>query len=74
MAGAPLLGVAGAAADGVSAGVAGAAGEADVASGLAELVPGTVVACVCGWLGPQPLSIRAAAAAAVVITNPCDIR
>ncbi|MGF9649853.1 hypothetical protein AAIH32_17960 [Pseudarthrobacter oxydans] len=51
-----------------------AEGAADVASGLAELVPGAVVACVCGPLGPHPLSISAAAAAAVVIANPCEIR
>jgi hypothetical protein len=42
--------------------------------GLAEVVPGCVVPCVCGWLGPQAVSIRAAAAAAVVITNPLEIR
>lgn len=51
-----------------------APGVADVASGLAELLPGSVVACSWGPLGPHPLSISAAAAAAVVMANPCEIR
>ncbi|WP_306736459.1 hypothetical protein [Arthrobacter sp. ZGTC412] len=57
-------------------GVPDAAGGADGASGLAELAPGAVavVPCDCAALGPHPLSISAAAAAAVVITNPCEIR
>ncbi len=51
-----------------------AAGDADVVSGLAELLPGSVVACAWGSLGPHPLSISAAAAAAVVMANPCEFR
>jgi hypothetical protein len=49
-------------------------GDADVAPGLAEPVPGGVVEDDCGWLGPHPLSSSAAAAAAVVMANPCEIR
>jgi hypothetical protein len=62
--------VAGAVADGVADWV----GDADVAPGLAEPVPGVVVDCDCGWLAPHPLSSSAAAAAAVVMANPCEIR
>jgi hypothetical protein len=51
-----------------------ALGDAEVVVGLAEVVPGSVVPWVCGWLGPQAVSISAAAATAVVITNPCEIR
>jgi hypothetical protein len=48
-------------------------GEADVVDGLAELAP-AVVPWLCGWPGPHAVSISAAAAAAVVITNACEIR
>jgi hypothetical protein len=69
--------VIGAVADGDSNDVPDGAGDADVAPGLAELaelVPGGVVVDDCGWLGPHPLSSSAAAAAAVVMANPCEIR
>jgi hypothetical protein len=66
--------VAGAVADGDSDDVPDGAGDADVAPGLAELVPGGVVVDDCGWLGPHPLSRSAAAAAAVVMASPCEIR
>jgi hypothetical protein len=49
-------------------------GDADVVDGLEELVAGCVVVWPCGWEGPHPVSISAAAATAVVITNPCEIR
>ncbi|VII99015.1 hypothetical protein [Arthrobacter sp. DR-2P] len=59
-------------------GGAGVVGAADVASGLAELVAGPVppdgVVCACDWPGLQALSINAAAAAAVDMTNPWKIR
>ncbi|WP_421093772.1 hypothetical protein [Pseudarthrobacter sp. CC4] len=48
-------------------------GAADVASGLAELPAGGVV-CACDWPGLQALSINAADAAAVEMTNPWKIR
>jgi len=51
-----------------------APGDAGVVDGLAELDPVVVVPCVCGWLGPQAVSISAAAATAVVKTNTRDIR
>ena len=52
---------------------AGADSDAD-GVGLAELVPASVVACGCGWLGPQAVSSSATAeAAVVVIKNPCEI-
>jgi hypothetical protein len=72
--------VAGAVADGDSdggadwVGAADCAGDADVSPGPAELLPGTGVDCACGWLGPHPLSSSAAAAAAVVMANPCELR
>ncbi len=65
---------AGAVADGESDVGPDGRGEADVAPGLAEPVPGGVVVDDCGWLGPHPLSSSAAAAAAVVMANPCEIR
>jgi len=49
-------------------------GDAGVVEGLAELVPGVVVLWACGPSQPHPLSISAAAAAAVVKTNIRDIR
>lgn len=49
-------------------------GDADVAPGLAEPVPGGVVVDDGSWLGPHPLSSSAAAAAAVVMANPCEFR
>jgi hypothetical protein len=63
----------------VADGVAGGVGSADVAPGLAGLLAGPVpvfgvVGCASGWLGPQALSISAAAAAAVDMTNPWKIR
>lgn len=61
-------------ADVVADGVCGAVGDAEVVAGLAPPVPGSVVPCVCGWLGPQAVSISAAAAIAVVKTNPCNPR
>lgn len=66
--------VAGAVAGGGSDDVPDGLGDADVALGLAEPVPGGVVVDDCGWLGPHPLSSSAAAAAAVVMANPCEIR
>jgi hypothetical protein len=60
--------------DGGSDGVPDGVGDADVAPGLAELVPGVGVVDDCGWLGPHPLSSSAAAAAAVVMASPCEIR
>jgi hypothetical protein len=48
-------------------------GDGDVVDGLAE-VPDWVVCWPCGWPGPHAVSISAAAATAVVITNPCEIR
>jgi hypothetical protein len=47
-------------------------GAAEDVAGLAEVVPGSVVPCVCGWLGPQAVSSSAAAAAAVEMAKPCD--
>jgi hypothetical protein len=63
----------------VADGVADGVGSADVAPGLAGLLAGPVpvfgmVGCASGWLGPQALSISAAAAAAVDMTNPWKIR
>jgi hypothetical protein len=49
-------------------------GDVGVVEGLAELVPGVVVLWACGPSQPHPLSISAAAAAAVVKTNIRDIR
>ena len=49
-------------------------GGADVALGLGVPVPGAVVVdWVCGWLGPQAVSSRAAAAAAVDMAIPWKI-
>lgn len=49
-------------------------GGADVALGLAAPVPGAVVVdWVCGWLGPQAVNVRAAAAAAVDMAIPWKI-
>jgi hypothetical protein len=73
-AGGPELALADAVAEGVSDGVPCAVGEAAAEPGLAELVAGGAVGCAWGWLGPHPPSISAAAAAAVVMTNPCEIR
>jgi pyruvoyl-dependent arginine decarboxylase (PvlArgDC) len=53
-------------------GVADDDGVVEDVLGLAEEVPGSVVSCVCGWLGPQAVSSSAVAAAAVVMANPCD--
>jgi hypothetical protein len=58
----------------VDDGVADGGGDADVVPGLADVLPGDVVDCDCGWPGPHPLSSSAAAAAAVVKTNPWEIR
>ncbi|WP_308192129.1 hypothetical protein [Arthrobacter sp. AK04] len=63
----------------VADGVADGAGAADVVPGLAGLLAEpvpvfAVVGCASGWLGPQALSISAAAAAAVDMTNPWKIR
>ncbi|MCU1518174.1 MAG: hypothetical protein JWQ75_2895 [Pseudarthrobacter sp.] len=49
-------------------------GAAEVVAGLAEELPAAVVCCVCGWLGPQPVSSSNAAAAAVEMTNPWEER
>lgn len=55
--------------------VLGADADADAEGlGLAAFVPGSVVPCGCGWLGPHAVSNSAAAEAAVVIKNPCEIR
>jgi hypothetical protein len=49
-------------------------GGADVALGPGVPVPGAVVvAWVCGWLGPQAVSSRAAAPAAVDMAIPWKI-
>jgi hypothetical protein len=61
----------------VGDGGADAVGAADDASGLAGLLAEPVpaaVGCDCGCAGPQALSISAAAAAAVDMTNPWKIR
>ena len=57
----------------VADGVGDCVGDADVSTGPAEVLPGDVVDDDCGWLGPHPLSSSAAAAAAVVMANPCEI-
>ncbi|GAC1371127.1 MAG: hypothetical protein NVSMB43_06850 [Pseudarthrobacter sp.] len=51
-----------------------ALGAADVGAGLADSVPGAELPCGCALLGPHAVSIRAAAATAVVIKNPCEMR
>jgi hypothetical protein len=60
-------------------GVADGVGAADEVPGLAGLLAEPVpvfaaVGCASGWPGPQALSISAAAAAAVDMTNPWKIR
>ncbi|MGO4189180.1 hypothetical protein [Pseudarthrobacter sp. TAF60_1] len=49
-------------------------GAAELGAGLAESVPGAEDPCGCAWLGPHAVSISAAAATAVVIKNPCEMR
>lgn len=60
----------------VDDGVPDGGGGVEGAAGPAELLPAAVVVvdCACGWLGPHPLSISAAAVAAVDMTNPWEIR
>lgn len=61
--------------DGVADGVGAADGVPVPAGLLAEPVPVfAAVGCASGWPGPQALSISAAAAAAVDMTNPWKIR
>ena len=62
----------GAGVDDAEGGAVVAVGETDCLSGPDGLLPGSVD-CDCGWLGPQAVSIRAAAAAAVDMTNPWKI-
>ncbi|GAA1773448.1 hypothetical protein GCM10009712_21780 [Pseudarthrobacter sulfonivorans] len=51
-----------------------ALGAAEVGAGLAESVPGAEDPCGCAWPEPHAVSISAAAATAVVIKNPCEMR
>lgn len=66
----------GEAGDGVGVAVAGEVVVVGVADALADVVAGVVagvvVACDWGWLGPHPVSSRAAAVAAVDMTIPWD--
>jgi len=80
--GAPAAVVLGAGEDGVDVAGAEDAGGGVLADGVADWLAcplpegegeGVVVVWDCGWLGPHAVSNSAAAAAAVVITNPWEI-